>query len=59
MSFFHAPVGPFKVVGDVLEKKLLGPSVNIEATFPLLQWPYSRQSETHLESTGGPIQNNR
>ena len=55
MSSFRAPVGPFKVVGNILEKKLLGPSVNIEATFPCFSGPIQGNRKITLRALVGPF----
>jgi hypothetical protein len=55
IPYLHAPVGSFKVVGHILRKKLLGPSVNIDATFPRSSGPIQGDRELFLRALVGPF----
>jgi hypothetical protein len=45
----HALAGPFEAVRNILGRKIMGPSVNIDGWLWMVQWVHSKQSETFSE----------
>jgi hypothetical protein len=56
---FPAPAGPFKAVGNIFKRKILGPSVNIDAGFAWFNGPIHSSRKHYWKKTTGPIQKHR
>jgi hypothetical protein len=56
---FRASVAPYKLVGNILGKKLLGPFVNIDASYVCSVRPIQSGRKHFREDTSGPVREQR